>query len=479
MNSEFRIRHFEFKALHGLILLALGVGVGVLVSFDRALSPYHPLWGILPSWLPHTVWWWTPTALLVLLLLLTAFRGFEWAFERRYALAAVPLLASTTLTGLNIANRDPFEIALLWAVTVWVTTTLAEHRPIRTPRFVLALLLGMSACVVASVVNGRVVSLLGLHTYLAKFMAAFVLIELIATPELHRTALRVLIVISVFSALVALGSEVLFVLTGFQLSLDDAPTARVKMTPIGPLLRATALLPTAQSLGHLLTVGLGLALCRPGALWMRLLLAALIWAGAAATLSTGSLVSTGVILAVWPFVQWPARTLHFLALLVVAGIVVYLSGVLDSAWDALKTIGSWGLNERVELIHGGLRLVSENPLCGCGVRNDLRVLHLPVHNSYLQIAAETGVAGGVLFTLLAAYSLFGCAAAALAARAAEDRAWLTGLALGMCGIAVHFLSEPLANDYLTYAFFGVAIGAATFYRRPAAARSGDRYAQLL
>jgi len=82
--------------------------------------------------------------------------------------------------------------------------------------------------VLASIVNGRVISLLSLHTYLVKFVAAFVLIELIATPGVHRATLRALVMISVFSALVALGSELLFVATGFQLSLDDEPTSRVR-----------------------------------------------------------------------------------------------------------------------------------------------------------------------------------------------------------------------------------------------------------
>jgi len=130
------------RVWHALVALGLGTGMGVLVGFDRTLSPYHPLWGLAPSWLPHAIWWWTPTALLVLLVLFVAVRSLGWAFEQRHALAAILLVASTTLTGVNVAARDPFELALLWALVVWAATTLAEQRPIRTPRLVLALLLG-------------------------------------------------------------------------------------------------------------------------------------------------------------------------------------------------------------------------------------------------------------------------------------------------------------------------------------------------
>ncbi len=444
--------------------LVIGAGIGVLAGLDRWLSPHHPLWGAVPAFLPHAVWWWTPTALALLVLIVATVRGAEWAFDRRYELAAIGLLASTTLTGINIAARDPFELALILSLAIWLVTTLGENRPVRTPRVALFLLAGLSVCTLASIVNGRVVSLLGVHTYLVKFAAAFILIELILTRALHTKALRALIVISVFSASVALFSEVLFATTGFQLSLDDEPTSRIKDTPLGPLLRATALLPTAQSLGHLLTMGLGLVLCRPGGLVVRLLLGGLLFAGAAATLSTGSLVSAGAVLALWPFVQWPGLALHFLAVLTSLGIVAYLTGVLGKLWEALVVIGSWGLSERVELIKRGLHIVEQYPLCGIGARNALRVLHLPVHNSYVQIASETGSIAGLLFITLTCYAVFCCVAAALRAGAPAQRAWLTGLALGMFGIAVHFLSEPLANDYLTYAFFGLAISALVVYR---------------
>jgi hypothetical protein len=443
---------------------ALGVGFGLLVSHDREFSPHHPLWGTLPTLLGHAGWWWTPTALTGFLLLLVAIRWTGWVFEHRFAIAVLALLASTTMTGINIAARDAFELALLLALAVWVVTTLAEHRPIRTPRFPLALLLGMSVCVFASVVNGRGTSLLGLHTYLVKFMAAFLLVELIIDRRLHRAALAAIVYLSVFAAVVALVSQLLFVATGFQLSFDDEPTSRIKNTPLGPLLRTTALLPTAQSLGHLLTMGLGVALCCPGSLLRRLVLGAIIFVGAAGSLSTGTIASTGLVLGLWPFVQWPSLTIHFLAGLLVVGIGVQLSGLLDRFWSGVLVIAEWGLNERVELITGGFAIMAQYPLCGIGVRNATRVLHLPVHNTFVQIGSEAGIVAAVLLTVLTIYTLVGCLAVTLRERDPDTRAWLKGLTLGMFGMSVHCLAEPLANDYLTYAFFGVALSAIALYR---------------
>ncbi len=449
------------------ILLAaaiLGVGIGVMACLDPSLSPYHPLWGIAPSYLPRIPFLWTATVVAALSLIGAAVLSWRWAAENRYPLIVIAVTASPAITGINIGNRDAFEASFALALLIWFASAMVERRPVRTPRSVLALLMALSVMTVVSVVNGLVVSILGLHTLIVKFLAVFLIVELVSTPPLLRLAFKTLVVICIISALVALGSEVLYILTGIQISFDDTPASRLKSTPIGKMLRATAFMPATQSLGHLLLVGVALVLLQPGRLIVRLALAGLFLAGIVATFSTGSYIAAGVVVILWPLVQWPSHVLHYLGLVSTAGLIVYFTNLWEKILSFLEKGAGEGLSERIELIKGGFALIQEYPVAGIGVRNSLRVLHLPVHNSYVQMGAELGIAGGVLFTILVAYVTAAAMLAAWRAKEERDQGWCAGLALGMIGVGVHFLSTPLANDYMTYTFFGLAISAALVFR---------------
>jgi hypothetical protein len=81
------------------------------------------------------------------------------------------------------------------------------------------------------------------------------------------------------------------------------------------------------------------------------------------------------------------------------------------------------------------------------------------------MASETGVPSAILFTALVAYLLAGSFAVARSAATESEKRWLTGVALGMLGLFLHLLPEPLANDNLTYTYMGLVASAVALSSR--------------
>lgn len=451
--------------LAGLLAVALGVGLGLLAAYDPAWAVYHPLWSIFaPSGLRSAALW-TGTAVAVLAVLMVLARRAAWLFERRDAFIIIIVLSSAALTGINIGSRDPFEMAFVLAFTYfWVVTT-TEHRPIVLPPVVVVLLSGLGLCAIASMIRGRVPTFFGLPALLSKYVMMILIINFLHSRRLLKTALRTFLIVAALSAVVAILSQLLFVTTGYELTFDDSPEIHHKDTPLGRMLRATAFLPATQTLGHLLIPALALAMLMPCGPIARVLLAGLLLVGTGVTFSTGSIISAAAVVVLGLFVRRPQHSIHYLTLFAIAGLVAYFTGLIDKVYNAFVVTGSFGLTERVELFKGGLELVERHPLLGMGIQNTTRVLHLQVHNAYVQMASEAGILAGVFFTSLVVYVTVICAASAGTAPQPDDRLWLKGLAVGMVGHLIHLSATPLAAEYVSFAYMGLALSAVRLYGR--------------
>ena len=85
--------------------------------------------------------------------------------------------------------------------------------------------------------------------------------------------------------------------------------------------------------------------------------------------------------------------------------------------------------------------------------------HAPIHNAYLQTMAEIGVAAGVLLLLLPLYLMARTGSLALRAGSEADADRLRALAVGLAGMMFHFCLEPYQDNYLSWAFMGLAAAA--------------------
>jgi len=142
----------------------------------------------------------------------------------------------------------------------------------------------------------------------------------------------------------------------------------------------------------------------------------------------------------------------------------------------MKIAGKAG-QDRLAYLGVGLKTVVAHPYVGLGLKNIVRVLYTPVHNAYLQTAAETGVAGGLMLTSIVFYLTIKCALLAARATSAQTRGLLAGLTLGMIGLAIHFSVEPFYDNYLSWIYMGLAAGAIAVHDKPPLAATRIRFSK--
>jgi len=449
---------------HIILAAAMGLGLGWLATHDAVIGRYHPFWGMLTGPNQRISWPWTATAAGFLVIGLIVAITHRWVFEHRYRAIVLLLVVPIGFAGVNISFLDPSDPALMLVCTFWFVASLIEKKPIQIPPVVAAFLFGLATCAIASAVNGRTLTIIGLHNLISKLVLVFLMTNFISTVPLSRLAFRAFIAIAVFSALVAIASEAIYVFTGYRFSFDDAKEIQIKSTPLGYLLRSTAFSTTPQSLGHLLVLGLSLMLMMPARPIVRILCVPILVAGVVTTLSAGAFLSAGVTIILALFMWRPAWSIHFVVVAAAVTLIAYLTGSLELLYDkVLFPIGGESLNDRIEYIRNGMPVILDHPWVGIGYRNIARVLGIEIHNAYLQMTAETGIPGGLLFTGLIAYLIFGCA---LAARQAEQfiaKQWLKGLALGMVALSIQCQVEPLYNNVVTWSYMGLAASAIGVY----------------
>jgi O-antigen ligase len=266
--------------------------------------------------------------------------------------------------------------------------------------------------------------------------------------------------LAVMSALLAIGGMIAFLLGGIAFSADDISDFQYKETPLGLLPRATALMPTTQSLAHLLLLGLSILLFIPIRPVYRALGTALLCIAIGCTFSMGAYVTLVVILLVWPFLRWPARSIHLLVALGALGAVAYFSGAAQLIYDTIVLpVGGKGAQDRIGYLQAGFEAIREHPLFGIGLKGIGRELHTPVHNAYVQLTAELGVLAGVLFVVMILYVTIGAGLAAFVRTSGRQRLGMMGLFLGMIALGVHLMFEPFYDNYTSWAYVGVVAGA--------------------
>jgi hypothetical protein len=451
-----------------LFPLGLGIALGALASYDHPFGPYHPLWRFAVKFDVGTSWLWSASALLLLMLAVATYRSRYWLFEHRFQVAVVLLIVPGTINGLNIGRLDPFEFCVAALTLFWIGLALLEHRPILTPKPVITLLAALMVCGVSSMINGRQNTLFFLPGFVAKLAVVFLATNLIATPALLRMALKTLLTVAVVSALIAIASEIIYVTTGYAFTTVDAPKEWFKSTPLGNIFRVVALNRTPQMLGHLMILGLALAICMPTTLPKRLLLFAPLSLALVLTLSAGAIVSGLLVVALSPFMLRPSGSLHFVICYVSAGLVAYLTGLLEWIFRTLLLpLAIDGIELRLQFIRIGWEALERYPVLGTGLNNYGRVDSLyPIHNAYLQMMAEMGILSGILFLSLIAYVTISCAVIVRRSQDSDLSYWLKGLVLGMVGIGAHMLAEPFYMEVLPWVYIGLLASAVTVYRQP-------------
>jgi O-antigen ligase len=150
-----------------------------------------------------------------------------------------------------------------------------------------------------------------------------------------------------------------------------------------------------------------------------------------------------------------------------AGLLLFLSGALPWFVTQAGMTGGDAGSDRLDYTRVAFHVMQTHPLTGIGLNNFGRALYIPVHNTFLQFASETGVVGGLIFAALVAHLfILSWNRARTAVGDPEARLWLKGLALGMVAVVTQFMMEPLYTGVVSWTFFGlVAAGAIIHHPR--------------
>ncbi len=194
-------------------------------------------------------------------------------------------------------------------------------------------------------------------------------------------------------------------------------------------------------------------------------------AGLVASFSRGGTVALGIVLAIILYLKrsWP---LFLLVLLLSLALILFV--VPPTFWQHLLTLFDLGkfladpsLRWRGRLMMGAFEQISQNPLLGIGIGNwmlitsrYLSLLPLAVHNTFLHVAAETGVFGITLFLLIfvRTFSNYYCAQK-LFSQTGEIRLALAsqGLFVGLVGVFVGALLLSVQEALIIWAMFGLSV----------------------
>lgn len=433
-------------ALVGLSAAALG---GLLAGLEGTLAPRFPLAGLAP-YFPLIV----ASGLCVAVAAATLVSGA--AFRNRFRVVSAMLILGPMTVGIGAGPLDFNDPIFLTGCFLWLASLLVERRPVRTPTIALILMVAISCFTFMSIVNGQVKSLISQHTLLKQFVLVMIMSAFIDSPGMLRLAIRVFIIGTGVSALVACASQIVWVQFGYPFVFHDELVDYFKDTPLGQMLRVTALQVTAHGLAHLCTVGLAMLLMVRTSVWWRIVFAPIMIIAVGNTFTAGGYVVLVVVCALVPIFWRPKLVFHIVAAYAVIAGLTYFSGLFDLLNDnVLRAIGGGGASERAEFFRAGTAAFAQHPWLGVGLKNIRSVYDEPIHNAYFQMTVDIGAVGGLIFTGFIAYLTVSAGVLAAVVREPEIRSSAKGALLGMIALATVFLVEPLYDNVVSWMFMGL------------------------
>jgi len=449
--------------------VSFSLAVGLLVVLDSTLAPYHPLWQSALDYEIARNFLWTITTFSTLVLIAIAANYRDCLFNHRYQIAAIIMIVAPAIGGINLIRLDPPDLAMVLVTLFWLASVIVEDRPVLVPRVLIVLMLCLMWLTIGALMTKGPSVFLSLPSVISKLMVIFLLANLIATRHDHEVALKALVVVAAISACIAILILALYLLTGYALTFDDRKDEHFKCYGWICMFRATGLTPTPQMLGHLLVMGIALGLFMPLRTWMRLLLVAVMIAGAVLTLSVGVVLAVSVVLVLFPIYRWPSRYAHILTTYATTIWLTHVTGLWAWVYQFANKflLADLGVNIRVWTYRGGADLIEKNPGFGIGaLRHIPGSMHFSTpHNTYMQVALEMGLPAWLLFTTLLVYLFLSCWRIAARAKDPVTRRWMSGMLLGFSGMLVHFISEPMFPNNLPWTFMGLITAGIIVYGR--------------
>lgn len=425
--------------LLGCLAVLVGSGLGVLVYLDGLYG--HRLQvkilGVMPALVNDVPWLWT----LLGAVLIAAF-GWLLAWVRLTGSWDRPLLGILVFSLYATVIPAIYQGALLGVVLLLVERGIRKGDiPIRFgPMFFFAPAVAV-LYYTTMLQTERIGNVLSDSVFRLSYVVMLLLLPSILCTRRHlETVLHYMILAGLVGATVGLVQFALSYVTGRPITFASEEVVKIS-TPWGFMIRCTGLMahPNHQGncLGSTATL-LAWFFTRPAGQLSRsrrlYYMAAWFWIclGCIVTWSRSTWLGLAVTHFFIPVVRWPRIAVpYFLSwgAVVAAGLE---TGVLQKLYEIVKEFNVSSADFRWHMDAIAAQSFLYEPWIGRGVGGMIDYFnpyHLEVHNTYLQIAAELGIAGLTVFGLLGAGLSLRLFWVLLRPHHPEDREWVVGVIL--------------------------------------------------
>jgi hypothetical protein len=447
---------------------AMAAGAAALVIADPYLSPLlpHGLWRLL--YLEDS-----PYQLLPLTLVATVAVGlFAVGLARAGSLISVGILllmiASQT-NGFRLTVLDPLDVMLLIGFVVWLGSRFGGPQTSITIGVVAGAAAALMILNLPNMLHEKTgIFLRGNISLLRCVLMALLVPNLIRSSKAFDFAIRALMWVAVASAIIGILQFIASYFFSAYFTLIDPPDTAFKPTPIGMVMRSSALCITAQHFSGFLMLAtpfMLFALTRSDAQPRdRVFVGAglvLVLAGLLLSWNFGAIMVAAVIVGLLPFFRWPRFSIQFLVTYLLGAGVAYFSGLMELIYKL--TFGhsgvAKGVSQRETLIELGFTKLYRDPWNGTGAYGMAEFSGnfwgRPVHDAYVQTMTEVGMVGGWVFIgmlLLIVTQLF--LAGINAPEEGSNR--LRPSLMAMLALMALMMSEPMMDNSNTWLMVGLA-----------------------
>ena len=374
----------------------------------------------------------------------------------------VMLAVASQVGGINVGPIDMLDIVTLLAVlALFSELALAPATPLLSPALILFGLFFLLMDIPYLAQMGVATFFIGFIKLFKTILLAFVLVNLIRNEDDIRFFIRVVIIVAVISALIGIAQSAAYFLGGYAFTLMDDVDEAFKPTPLGYVLRASALCPTAQFLSSFLLVSMPLFLWKfmeSESGWSRRMLVtglAVVLTGIVLTWNYGAIMTAGSMLVLAPFIMWPNRIIHLIIGAAFLSVLFYYTGIFEWMYD--NSLGDSGVikgvSQRQTLLLLGMETLARNPWFGTGLDGfsyyTHYIFHRPVHNAGVQIWVELGFLAFIGFIAMILILLTQTFILAFTGNSMINRLFRM-LLLCLIGLIQLMFSEPFMNSQIVW-----------------------------
>ena len=396
-----------------------------------------------------------------------------WTFTHIEKAFIILFLFSMNMVALTKISRiDLSELLLFAFFFILLLKFSIEDKKIRISFIEILNLLFISSLFISSM-NAGILSVPDYLLTSSKFvLILFLITNFLYNRELLIFFLKCFVIISTISAIIGIGQEVLYVISGIPIVGfvdNDDMKFLFEPTSFGKLLRVPAFFRTYKPFTFFLNTAMLIIFNyfiykRPFVLKMRLMLIfsfLLMFFALSLTFSKDALLAFSIGLILSTLIRWPFLIIHGFVLIFITIIAIYVFGFADDIQRTISTeIHCGEMRIRLQLGRDGiLGFVYKHPWIGVGVRDAARYtahyLGWPTHNAFIMAADVAGISGLLTFLVLLFYTLLNIVKSNLLAQEISDKWVASCLLSGFIATLIAIQFHPFFLEHFTWLYMGV------------------------